>query len=169
MSVIGISRQLRSALGLKCSYVAQAGVDTQYMRTLRRTALATTILIAGFGAMSPHTQAAPPTSLLGAWELTSVGGKDPATINIKSWQIEFREQGKWLYSGAMTGKYEGMNLSGSGTWLLQGSHLDYTAGANKGQTAAHVERGFLILSPDPVIRLHGKEPVETRYVKAVSR
>jgi hypothetical protein len=144
-------------------------LDTPYMKTLRRTALATTILIAAFWAMSPQTQAAPPSTLLGAWELRSVGGKDPTTINIKSWQIEFREEGKWQYSGAMTGKYEGMKLSGSGTWLLQGSHLDYTAGANKRQTAAHFERSFLTLSPDPVIRLHGKEPVETQYVRAASR
>ena len=68
----------------------------------------------------------------------------------------------------MTGKYEGMKLSGSGTWLLEGDQLDYTAGANKGKTTVHVDSGSLTLSPDPVIRLHGKEPVKTQYVRRVS-
>jgi len=118
--------------------------------------------------MSQHTEASPSSNLLGAWKLKSVGGKDPATINIKSWKIEFREQGKWTYSGAMTGEYEGMKLGGSGTWLLEGSQLDYTAGANKGETTVHVGGSSLTLSPDPVVRLHGKELVETRYVRPVS-
>lgn len=139
------------------------------MTSLRRTALIAATLIVTLGVILSRTQAAPSPSLLGTWELTSVGGKNPDTINIKSWQIEFRQQGKWLYSGGMTGKYEGMKVSGSGTWLLRGDHLDYTAGANTGQAAAHVERNFLTLNPDPVIRLNGKEPVETRYVKSASR
>ena len=83
--------------------------------------------------MSKPTGASPSPSLVGAWHLKSVGGKDPTTISIKSWQIEFREQGNWVYSGAMTGEYEGTKLSGSGTWLLKGSELDYTAGSNKGR------------------------------------
>ncbi len=139
------------------------------MNTLRRAVVISTILIAGCAPFSSDTQAAASPSLIGAWELISVGAENPNTINIKSWRIEFREQGKWLYSGAMTGRYEGMQLSGFGTWALQKDHLNYTAGANKGQAVAHFEHSFLILSPDPVIRLHGKELVETRYSKAMSR
>jgi hypothetical protein len=139
------------------------------MTTILKPVLASTILlIAAIGAMSSHTNATLLSGLPGTWRLTAVGGKDPITISVRSWQIEFREQGKWLYSGAMTGKYEGMKLSGSGTWSLQGNQLDYTAGANKGQTTVHVERDSLTLSPDPVIRLQGKEPVDTQYVRSVS-
>jgi hypothetical protein len=139
------------------------------MKTIQRFAVSGVILIvASSGAISQHTQTSPSSNLQGAWKLGSVGGKDPATINIKSWQIEFREQGKWIYYGAMTGKYEGMQLSGSGTWLLERNQFDYTAGANKGKTAIQIDGDSLTFSPDPVIRLQGKEPIETRYVRLVS-
>jgi len=83
------------------------------MTTILKPVLASTILlIAAIGAMSSHTNATLLSGLPGTWRLTAVGGKDPITISVRSWQIEFREQGKWLYSGAMTGKYEGMKLSG---------------------------------------------------------
>jgi hypothetical protein len=144
----------------------------EYMKTTLRSGLVAAILIVASFGTTPQRIAASPSSpssnLLGAWKLKSVGGKAPSTINIESWQIEFRERGKWTYSGAMTGAYEGMNVSGSGTWLLEGSELDYTAGANKGETTVHVDGGSLTLSPDPVVRLHGKEAVETRYVRPVS-
>jgi len=96
-----------------------------------RSALAISILlVAGLGAMSQRTDASsrvlPSANLLGTWQLKAVGGKDPATIAIKSWQVEFREQGNWIYSGSMTGKWEGMKLGGSGTWSVQGNHLEYT-------------------------------------------
>lgn len=67
----------------------------------------------------------------------------------------------------MAGEYEGTKLSGSGTWTLEGKQLEYTAGTNKGQTVVYLERGSL--SPDPVLRLHEKDPVETQYVRAESR
>jgi hypothetical protein len=105
--------------------------------------------------------------LLGTWKLKAVGGKVPATIAIKLWQVEF-QQGNWIYSGSMTGKWEGMKLSGSGTWLLQGNRLEYTAGANTGQATVHIDNDSLVLSPDPGVRLKGKEAVETQYVRLVS-
>jgi hypothetical protein len=134
-----------------------------------RPALASTVLlIAAIGALSPHTNATPSSALLGTWRLTAVAGKGPGTINVKSWQVEFLGQAKWLYSGEMAGDYEGTKLSGSGTWSVQGNQLDYTAGANKGQTTVHLDRDSLMLSPDPVLRLHGKDPVDTQYLRSVS-
>lgn len=134
---------------------------------LRPALVAAVLVIAGL-AMSQHTEAPSSSALLGAWQLKSVGGSDPASINIKSWRIEFRGQGQWIYSGAMTGEYEGTKLSGSGTWSLEGSQLTYTAGDNRGKAIVHVYGDSLALSPDPVIRLHGKEPVDTQYVRLVS-
>jgi hypothetical protein len=125
-------------------------------------------VIAAFGCKSQRAEApstvSRPGGLLGKWKLKSVGGKAPATISIKSWQVEFREQGQWQYSGEMSGQYAGMKLSGSGTWLEQGEHLEYTAGAGKGKTTVHFDADSLILSPDPVLVLNGREPVDTRYV-----
>ena len=139
------------------------------MNFKQKSFLAAAILIfAGIGLMSKPTGASPSPSLVGAWHLKSVGGKDPATISIKAWQVEFREHGNWVYSGAMTGEYEGTKLSGSGTWSLKGSELDYTAGSNKGQTTVHIDDRTLTLSPDPVLRFHGKEPVETQYARQAS-
>jgi hypothetical protein len=138
-----------------------------YMKIMLRSALVAAILIARL-AMSQHTEAPSSSALLGAWKLRSVGGSDPASINIKSWRIEFRAQEQWIYSAAMTGEYEGTKVSGSGTWLLEGSQLSYTVGDNRGKTIAHVDGDSLTLSPDPVIRLHGKEPIETQYVRLAS-
>lgn len=139
------------------------------MRTILRLALASSILlIAAIAAMPRHTNAMPSSDLLGAWRLTAVDGKNPTTINVKSWKIEFKEEGKWVYAGAMSGEYEGTQVSGSGTWLLQGNLLDYTAGDTKGQTTVHVDRNSLTFSPDPVLRSGGKVPLETRYVRPVS-
>lgn len=136
------------------------------VRTMLRSALAISILlVAGLGAMSQRTDASarvlPSANLLGTWKLKAVGGKDSATIAIKSWQVEFREQGNWIYSGSMTGKWEGMKLSGSWTWLLQGNRLEYTAGANTGKATVHIDNDSLVLSPDPVVRLNGKEAFNT--------
>jgi hypothetical protein len=108
-------------------------------------------------------------SLLGNWKLRTVGGKAPATINIKSWQVDFQIKGKWNYSGEMTGLFDGMKLSGSGTWLVQGDQLEYTAGDSKGKTTVHLDGDSLLLSPDPVIMVKGKQPVETGYVKLRSQ
>ncbi len=143
------------------------------LKTILRSALASSILIiAGLGAMSQRNEAPKKVSLsaslLGTWKLKTVGGGNPATLDIKSWQLEFREQGKWIYSGAMTGKFDGMTLNGSGTWLLQGNQMEYTAGANRGKTTVHVDNNSLVLSPDPVVRLNGKEAVETQYVRLAS-
>src|SRR5579859_929067 len=133
------------------------------MKTTRKTTRKTTLsaaraglilLVAGFGALS-YSGASPSSKLMGAWKLKSVGGKDPSSINIKSWQIEFRAQGKFVYSGSMAGEFEGTQVSGSGTWTLAGNQLDYTAGDNKGKATVHLDSNSLTFSPDPVLRLHG--------------
>ena len=144
---------------------------TPLLRVLLRFALGIWILtITGFAA---HSQNPPGVSLsaelLGTWHLKTVGDKDPGTIAIKSWQVEFREQGKWIYSGTMTGKWEGMTMSGSGIWVLHGSQMEYTAGANAGITTVHVDKDLLVVSPDPVIRLNGKQAIDTQYVRVGPR
>ena len=117
---------------------------------------------------SPPTKAADARNLVAGWKLSTVSGQSPAALNIKSWRIEFLTEGNWNYSGEMTGVFEGMKVKGSGTWLVREDQLEYTAGDNKGKTTVHLEGDSLLLSPDPVIRLHGREPVETRYVKVGS-
>ncbi len=138
------------------------------VRTMLRSALAISILLVAGLRTDASSRLLPSANLLGTWKLKAVGGKDPATIAIKSWQVEFREQGNWIYSGSMTGKWEGMKLSGSGTWPLQGNHLESTAGVNTGKATVHIDNDSLVLSPDPVVRLNGKEAVETQYVRLVS-
>lgn len=104
-------------------------------------------------------------NLSGTWRLAKVGGKDPSSADIKSWQISFRDQNKWEFSGVLSGQYAGMTMSGSGTWLLQGTQMQYTAGSmNAGQTSIQISNNSLTFSSDPVIRLNGKDPVETTYV-----
>ncbi len=110
---------------------------------------------------------APSANIQGTWKLTAVGGEAPVTAAIKSWQIHF-EQGKWSFSGEMTGQYEGTRLSGSGIWSLSGDELEYTAGNNKGVTRVHVNRNSLIFDADPVIRLDGKQSIRTEYRRSDS-
>jgi hypothetical protein len=106
-----------------------------------------------------------PHALPGTWKLASVGGKSPASIQIDSWQVQFGGDGKWQFSGSLTGDNQGTQMSGAGTWVLQGNDMQYTAGDNKGTTGVNVEKGALVFSSDPVIRVNGKDPVETRYVR----
>src|SRR6185369_14263158 len=78
--------------------------------------------------------------LLGTWVLETVGGKPPATINIKSWRIVFSTNHRWTYSGEMTGNFAGMQVNGSGTWAISSGVLEYTAGANKGRSTPTIRQ-----------------------------
>lgn len=137
----------------------------EHMKSTFRSALAIVLIITGFGTILEKSEASPSLDLRGAWQLKSVAGKDPTIINIKSWRIEFQGHEKWIYSGTMAGEFEGTQLNGSGTWLLDGNQLRYTAGDNTGTTTVRIEGSSLKLSPDPVLRVSGKEPIDTEYMR----
>ncbi len=105
--------------------------------------------------------------IIGSWNLKTVSGNSPDKISIKSWKIDFSEDGKWNYSGEMTGQFEGMELKGSGTYKINGKEFEYTAGENSGKSAIEIKDKFLVLSPDPVIKPNsGKVDVKTVYERA---
>lgn len=105
-------------------------------------------------------------NLVGAWDLKSVGGADPSSINIRTYKVVFEEGGTWRYEATMSGQYEGMQLKGSGSWSVKGDKLQYTAGANKGETSIRISRNSLTLSPDPVLRPKGTDVVEATYARS---
>ncbi len=109
------------------------------------------LLLGGGEAGRSSTQS---KGLLGAWDLTRAGEGDPASINIKTFRIEFREDGSWTYRGEM---------EGSGKWTMKEQSLEYTAGDNKGISSVSVSGNRLTLSPDPVIAVGGKTGVTTTY------
>lgn len=142
------------------------------MFSLRKFVVVIAILVVA-GSTSCHkgseSKGIAPSNLVGVWKLAKVSGQDPATAaEVKSWQVEFQDQGKWTFSGELTGEYEGTKMSGDGTWTLNGDQMEYTAGSNKGSTTVHAVNGSLVFSPDPVIRPHGTTAVETTYVPAGS-
>jgi hypothetical protein len=106
-----------------------------------------------------------PKDLSGAWILETVGGKLPGAVNIKSWRISFSINQQWNYSGEMTERFGGMQLSGSGSWRISSGVLEYTAGANKGRCIPTIRNRTLTLSPDPVVMPDGKTPTMTTYKK----
>jgi hypothetical protein len=85
--------------------------------------------------------------LVATWELKSVAAHSPSALNIRSWRVAFERGGRWTYSGEMMGRFEGMKLSGHGSWNTKGSQLSYTAGDNHGQSEFSVKNEVLTLSP----------------------
>jgi hypothetical protein len=104
--------------------------------------------------------------LLGAWVLETVGGQPPGVFAIRSWRINFSPDQRWTYAGEMTGRFAGMQLRGSGEWRLNSTLLEYSAGANKGQSKVIIRDGSLTLTPDPVVMPEGKTRVVTTYQRA---
>jgi hypothetical protein len=104
----------------------------------------------------------------GSWLLKTVGGRSPDVVAIKTWRISFSGDQQWTYSGEMTGRFAGMQVSGSGRWTLQSDVLNYAAENNKGESKITVKDGVLTLSPDPVIAPGGKTRVVTTYVPVSS-
>jgi len=102
-------------------------------------------------------------NIVGIWTLKRVAGESPSKINIKTWQIEFSENGDWKYSGSMTGQYEGMELNGSGKYKISENIFEYTAGNNNGKSKIEIKDNILTLSPDPVVKPKGKDDVMTIY------
>ena len=99
----------------------------------------------------------------GVWILETAAGQPPASVNIKTWRIDFSADGKWTYAGEMTGQFGGVRVNGSGSWKIVSDALEYTAGDNKGSSKPTIKNGILTLSPDPVVTPGGKTPVVTTY------
>jgi hypothetical protein len=94
-------------------------------------------------------------SLVATWGLKTVASNPPSKLNVRSWRIAFAPDGRWTYSGDMMGRFEGMKLSGRGSWNTQGARLSYTASNNQVQSEFTVKNEVLI-SPDPVVMPDGK-------------
>ena len=106
------------------------------------------------------------SALVGKWALRTVAGRPPSTINIKAWEISFSPNGKWKYSGEMTGSFAGMRVEGSGSWTVKNDILSYSAGATHGTCKIAIKARALSFSPDPVLMPDGKTPVNTEYERA---
>jgi hypothetical protein len=104
--------------------------------------------------------------LPGPWVLETAGGESPGVLAIKSWRINFSGDQRWTYAGEMTGRFAGMQVRGSGEWRINSNLLEYSAGANKGQSKVIIHDRLLTLSPDPVVMPEGKTRVVTTYRKA---
>jgi hypothetical protein len=125
------------------------------------------VLLVGCTSLGHKAQDPPINTkdLSGTWVLETVGGKPPGAVNIKSWRIKFSTNEQWTYSGEMTERFGGMQLSGSGSWKISSGSLEYTAGNNKGRSIPTIQDGTLTLSPDPVVMPDGKSPIVTTYKK----
>jgi hypothetical protein len=125
------------------------------------------LLLAGCNACSRRS-ADLAQQVPGTWKLETVGGKDPSSIEIQSWQVQFSQDGTWRFSGTVMAENQGTQMSGSGTWSLRGNDLQYTAGEAKGATSIEAGKDSLDFSSDPVIRVNGTNPVRTRYLRMAS-
>lgn len=101
----------------------------------------------------------------GRWTLKSVSKESPDKININSWQIEFFPDGKWSYSGSMSGQFEGMELKGSGKYKISDNKIEYTAGENKGISEFEIKNDEITLNPDPIVKPNGTDDAITVYKK----
>lgn len=142
------------------------GVD--FMFKITKFSLLFLILVYLLGCRSSQTvesssQLSLSQNIIGFWNLKSVAGESPSKINIKTWQIEFSENGDWKYSGSMTGQYEGMELKGSGTYKTSENIFEYSAGNNNGKSKIEIKDNTLTFSPDPVVKHNGKDDVMTIY------
>jgi hypothetical protein len=85
--------------------------------------------------------------------------------------MEFLKNGEMNYSGALSGRFAGMKLKGSGTWRVENDWLEYMAGADKGRDLRHWSMAMcsLFLRIDPGIRRDGVSEVDTTYIKSRAR
>lgn len=124
------------------------------------------ILVAGCGEAPTAPQA--PTSesnfIIGVWKLREVGGGDPRRLNIDSFQLNFKPNGKLAFEAKITGQYAGMAMKSDGTWKFAGSALTWTAGKNAGSSKVTHTPDKLQLEPDPVLaQPGGKGPIDSVY------
>ncbi len=106
-----------------------------------------------------------PSLLVGTWKLINTSKGLPIKMFIKEYKVTFLSDGKWMFKTVLAGKYEGMEMKGSGTWQVKGENLLYTAGDNSGISHIEIKEGILKLNPDPVVMFNGTENVTTAYSK----
>ena len=108
--------------------------------------------------------------LVGAWHLETLGGTPAADSAIRQWTIIFRPDGSWSYAGWLKGPWQGMHVSGQGTWKLTRRTLEFTAGNSSGAAVIDVSRDALVLTPDPVLTSSkGGGAVSATYRRETSR
>ena len=132
-----------------------------------RTGLCIAMALGGCARPATAPASAEPAPLEGSWSLTSAAGAPPSKLNLATWQITFAADHTLRYSGTMSGPWQGMALSGDGTWQRQGDHLTYKAGGNSGETDLVVTATQLRFGSDPVITGPGGTPqLSTLYARA---
>lgn len=105
--------------------------------------------------------------LVGRWKLTMVNGQNPASINLKTYEIEFLKDNHWKLEAAMKADSQGRikRLKSAGIWKIDNGVMSYTVGRNKGVTKLTLKDDSLTLSPDPAIRPGGKTLATTAYAR----
>jgi hypothetical protein len=101
--------------------------------------------------------------LVGKWRLVRAGGELPASLNIKSLEIDLAADGTWVSEIEMQGPFAGMSMKGGGKWSLADSVVSYTSGANSGTSRVRMVSGRLMLDPDFSVRKNGTQEVTGEY------
>ena len=113
----------------------------------------------------PQVQASA-AALAGRWRLVTVADQTPNDWNIQQYEADLSTNGTWTYKAAMTGRFAGTYMKGSGSWKLVGDSFEYSAGTNTGRTTITLSGSTLTFSADPIITSDGKTPVRTTYERA---
>ena len=121
------------------------------------------LTLVGCTSTRPLQPITDPNNLSGSWVLETVNGRPPKTVNIASWRISFATNRHWTFGGEMAGRFQGMQINGSGSWDIESGILQWVAENRKGQSKATIQGAILTLSPDPVITPGGKSPAVTTY------
>jgi len=100
---------------------------------------------------------------MGKWRLVRAGGELPASLNIKSLEIDLAADGTWVSEIEMQGPFAGMSMKGGGKWSLADSVVSYTSGANSGTSRVRMVSGRLMLDPDFSVRKNGTQEVTGEY------
>jgi hypothetical protein len=121
------------------------------------------------GACQPKKQNAPPAQpvraedILGKWRLVRAGGQPPSDLNIRSLEMDFAGDGSLTSDIEMQGQFAGTRMQGGGKWSLVDGIISYTSGANSGKSAAQLNSGRLVLTPDLSVRKGGTIEVTGEY------
>lgn len=113
-------------------------------------AVASVLLVAG---CRKGTASAPPTpdQLVGRWQLVDANGRGLAELGLARHVLTFGADGSLKFESALGG--DGTQVSGSGTWRLEGGTLIYVVGDNEGSVSVTMQGDDLHLAADPVLRI----------------
>lgn len=107
--------------------------------------------------------------LIGSWQLQTVDGKPPQSINVEEYTMTFSAEGKWMYTMATAGNFGGMTMEGDGTWQYAAGVIECAGGNNLiHRSKVGLQDGILTLDPDPLFVKQEENVFKTRYIRLVS-